>query len=70
MMRGATLAAVCLLLAGCGSGRSILEAGNEPAPTVATTTSLATTTTTERIGPPQTTPDGGTVAPPPPFFSH
>jgi sn-glycerol 3-phosphate transport system substrate-binding protein len=53
-----------LVLAGCGSGRSILEAGNEPVPTVS-----AVTTTTERIGPPETTPDGSvvpTTAPPPP----
>jgi len=47
-----------LVVTACGSGESILQAGNEPVPT----TTTAVTTTTERIGPPQTTPDGGTVA--------
>ncbi|HWL45015.1 MAG TPA: ABC transporter substrate-binding protein [Ilumatobacter sp.] len=59
--RSASLLATCVLLAACGSGRSILDAGNEPITTVATT---STTTTEPR--PPETTPDGGTVAPPPP----
>ena len=49
---------VTLLLAACGSGESILDAGNEPLPTAATTTTVAP-------GPPETTPDGATVPPPP-----
>lgn len=50
----------CLVLAACGSGKSILEAGNEPVPTAATTTTTPVVTVA-----PETTPDGGTVAPPP-----
>ena len=43
----------CLLLAACGSGKSILEAGNEPRPTAAPVTTL----------PGQTTVPGQTVPP-------
>ncbi len=49
--RGALVA--CLLLAACGSGKSILQAGNEPAP--------ATTTTVP--GPPPSTIPGQTLPP-------
>ena len=52
--------AVTLLLAACGSGESILDAGNQPLPTVS-----VTTTSTVAPGPPETTPDGATVPPPP-----
>ncbi len=63
-MRGATRVGWCLALsaiAACGSGESILDAGNEPLPTAAATT----TTSTLPAGPPATTPDGATVPPPP-----
>ncbi|MBA3287553.1 MAG: extracellular solute-binding protein [Acidimicrobiia bacterium] len=44
-----------VVVAACGSGQSILQAGNEPLPTVATTTTVA--------GPPVTAAPGETLAP-------
>lgn len=50
----------CLVLAACGSGKSILEAGNEPRPTAAPVTTAAGETTL----PGQTTVPAPTTAPP------
>jgi ABC-type glycerol-3-phosphate transport system substrate-binding protein len=50
---GVLLAVAALAVASCGSGRSILEAGNDPAPAP----------TTVATAPPATSPDGSTVPP-------
>jgi sn-glycerol 3-phosphate transport system substrate-binding protein len=56
----AALIAVCVLLAGCGSGRSILEAGRDPA----TTTVPASTLPGETTLPPTTLPTKLDTLPP------
>jgi sn-glycerol 3-phosphate transport system substrate-binding protein len=52
LRRGALVLAGCVTLAACGSGRSILDAGNAPA-----------TTTTTTTGPPVTAAPGSTLPP-------
>lgn len=61
--RRLALPLLAVVLAACGSGKTILDAGNEAVTTVSTI--AATTSTTQPAGPPETAPDGATVPPPP-----
>lgn len=54
--RRAALAAGCVLLAACGSGKSILQAGNDPAPTTTAPAPASTLPGQTTVPPPSTIP--------------